>query len=369
MRRIRVLRERGVPVNVIALTVVFAIVFISACGDTTASSGVGGTSGSGGAGGVGGFGAGGEMGSTSSGGPMCDQGGAPCETFDACCSGTCADKICTSCANDGANCSSEQCCLGLTCYASMCRYCSDNGEQCQSSDDCCSGICSLGICDPPACGNLTNCNNVCTATLSDKANCGACGNVCDVDYACCSGACTYIAGGQLNCGGCGLVCDSSIGNFCENGTCVAHPDCCLSGTNVGQPITVGIPTPDVFVAWEFIPTCGMTVTSVELFTYDGELHIREDNGGVPGVSSAWSGTIVPVDPPAWTATFPMASKQLDANKKYWIVHQTTTFPNVTSVADTGTPMAAISSSFSSGPWQALPNLPYMVHVNGNCVVP
>lgn len=79
-----------------------------------------------------------------------------------------------------------------------------------------------GVTSPCAPG-LASCNGVCTDTMTDFANCGACGMACGAGQTCTGGTCTCAAG-LTNCGG-ACVDTGSDGNNC--GTCA---NVCGAGT-------------------------------------------------------------------------------------------------------------------------------------------
>jgi hypothetical protein len=78
----------------------------------------------------------------------------------------------------------------------FCRGCPTKKKRNQCQDACraCGGNTSR-LCG--SCGNYTCCpstaptccNGVCTYLNEDSANCGACGNVCDPQFACAAGVC------------------------------------------------------------------------------------------------------------------------------------------------------------------------------------
>ena len=77
---------------------------------------------------------------------LCTPGGEACVTFSECCSGTCANQICTSCADDDAACGAG-CCTGSMCANGVCGPpCKLSTEACSAARDCCSNVCSSGKC-------------------------------------------------------------------------------------------------------------------------------------------------------------------------------------------------------------------------------
>jgi len=83
--------------------------------------------------------------------------------------------------------------------AHRCVQCLDNGE-CGAGGACCDGSC--------------------VDTMTDKANCGACGKACTGDGVCCTGGCATLASDAPNCGMCGMACSTShIAAACSAGAC------------------------------------------------------------------------------------------------------------------------------------------------------
>jgi Stigma-specific protein, Stig1 len=100
---------------------------------------------------------------------------------------------------------------------------------CGACGNVCPAFCAGGAC-ADSCGTATTCGDACTNLQTDPANCGACGTACGSGQSCYSGACaTTCSGGEArcsgscvdlmtdlsNCGSCGHKC-----NFeCKAGTC------------------------------------------------------------------------------------------------------------------------------------------------------
>jgi hypothetical protein len=122
-------------------------------------------------------------------------------------------------------------CIGISGDPANCGGC---GIACAPSETCAGAVCvapapsSNQIC---AAQGLTNCGGVCTNTVNDSANCGACGNSCPLGGYCEGGACVggcqgTICGGVCvdtrfdgnHCGACGTVCNMAL--TCCNGGCV-----------------------------------------------------------------------------------------------------------------------------------------------------
>jgi hypothetical protein len=98
------------------------------------------------------------------------------------------------------------------------------GRLCNADSECCHHLCRNGGCQCPAgtqqcgttcgpadrdCGCLVagqrHCNGVCVDRLTDRQNCGACGNVCRPSKTCSLGKC--CPKGTINCNG---VCKPKI---------------------------------------------------------------------------------------------------------------------------------------------------------------
>jgi hypothetical protein len=115
-------------------------------------------------------------GSTSTGG-SCKPGGSSCQSFNECCSGTCAQQVCTQCGGQGDPCA-DSCCNGLTCFNGTCGTCKGPGNACTLASECCSNVCQQGTC----------------------ASCTQDGNECSTNQDCCTGTCTnnICGGGDCN---------------------------------------------------------------------------------------------------------------------------------------------------------------------------
>jgi hypothetical protein len=141
----------------------------------------------------------------------CKAGGTGCQAFSECCSGTCANQVCTTCGGEGEFCD-QGCCQGLTCYNNTCGTCRGPSSSCTLASDCCSNICTQGTCgscksDGSSCGSNQDCcggvcsNGVCgcngptclsvlQGTGDPSALCGAAADAYDAFAACiCMGAC------------------------------------------------------------------------------------------------------------------------------------------------------------------------------------
>ena len=134
-----------------------------------------------------------------------------------------------------------------------CRIACANGQACRVDEygtpQC---MCPPGqtLCEGPCNGGA--CRGTCVDLVSDKWNCGACGNGCHTpapfatkiwDYGTCVTQCqedhadcnnsladgceVNTASDPRNCGGCGRVCDAVAGQACVAGRCVVEP--CAEG--------------------------------------------------------------------------------------------------------------------------------------------
>jgi hypothetical protein len=198
----------------------------------------------------------------------CGACGRACEAGQACCGGECAapdSSRCLGCATDceamgqiccGGSCvdpmnSESHCgacgraCTGGTslCCAGSCverdtdSHCGESCSSCEGSDFCCDGACVS-----PTSAHCTSCaacpatgptccaeSGGCTDRMTDRNNCGACGNVCAAGEECMGGACLTNCGGtwvdtQTNrnhCGECSHRCALITGGTCpcEGGRC------------------------------------------------------------------------------------------------------------------------------------------------------
>lgn len=151
-------------------------------------------------------------------GGSCRAGGSSCQSFTDCCSGTCANQVCTSCAGSGESCNGVACCGSLQCYQGVCGNCRADGTSCNLASDCCSNICHLGSCQSCAAmgGSCTN-------------NAECCGGV-----ACISGVCggpdpACVQQGAANCPSCCYSNHTTGGDkysqlafacLCQGGPCV-----------------------------------------------------------------------------------------------------------------------------------------------------
>jgi hypothetical protein len=166
----------------------------------------------------------------------CGACGWVCESSQTCSGGMCwapspsTDQLCA--AQGLTNCGGV--CTNLAADPYNCGTC---GRGCGAGDACVDGAClapapsSDQVC---AAQGLTNCGGVCTNTLGDSANCGACGNSCPLGGYCqggvcvglvcldgltdCYGSCVDLSSDWSHCGGCELGCFD--GYTCVNGQCV-----------------------------------------------------------------------------------------------------------------------------------------------------
>lgn len=243
---------------------------------------------------------GGEFGECCPSGWECCDGRRCCPPGFPCCSGVCCNRgqvcckgMCTTVSSDVNNCGGcgVHCPANKVCSKGMCvdtcapgetnchRDCVDlanDPNHCGDCDDVCTGgkVCTGGRCGCPR--GLTFCDNeegnhdgdhehngTCVDTMTDRNNCGGCGNVCRADEVCrsgmctrpttvcasdndcapacpaghrcrcCNGTCDDTTTDTMNCGGCGTICPS--GTVCLGGMCRA-PTGCASDTDCIAPL-------------------------------------------------------------------------------------------------------------------------------------
>jgi hypothetical protein len=101
--------------------------------------------------------------------------------------------------------------------------CRGNGSKCSLGKQCCSGYCANNVCTcPPA----PACNSACPCPSGSTCVNGTCcpssqacnGTCCPSGQGCCNGTCTDL-NTTSNCGSCGNTC-TSPGQICQNGQCV-----------------------------------------------------------------------------------------------------------------------------------------------------
>jgi hypothetical protein len=127
-------------------------------------------------------------------GPACKAGGSVCQSFQECCSGTCANQICTTCGSAGQSCNGGGCCQGLDCYEGVCNACIPDGKSCNLASDCCSNICHSGSCEAchavgesctssaECCGGVACTGGVCGGSDAQCASSGDCRNCCNTNH-------------------------------------------------------------------------------------------------------------------------------------------------------------------------------------------
>jgi hypothetical protein len=81
-------------------------------------------------------------------GPGCQGGGAACQAFQDCCSGTCNNGMCTGggCNAPGVGCGGNGDCCTRLCYQNLCEACVSPGTPCNDDQNCCSLKCNNDIC-------------------------------------------------------------------------------------------------------------------------------------------------------------------------------------------------------------------------------
>jgi hypothetical protein len=119
---------------------------------------------------------------------------------------------------------------GLTDCGGVCLDTLTDSANCGACGVYCSfGLrCQGGDCMPPSCvAGTVLCDYYCADLDSDVAHCGACGNSCPFPLICCGGACVDISSDSNNCGGCGVWCIPGS-HTCENFACVCTGLHCLT---------------------------------------------------------------------------------------------------------------------------------------------
>jgi hypothetical protein len=229
----------------VTVLLAFAGIFAAACGSTVpnplgSTTGSGGTDPSGGGQVVSSVGSSTTAtGSTSTGGD-CKIGGVGCQASSECCSGACANDVCTSCTEQGQSCG-EGCCQGLTCLQGKCGgTCAADNSACTVPSDCCSNKCIQGTCaqctaDGDACLNDVDC---CGGTCTNSA-CGPCSGSCilafqggsDASKLCNKEGVLYDALYECTCLD---TCASACGdNACQGNPYTQACTACLMNTSVG----------------------------------------------------------------------------------------------------------------------------------------
>lgn len=317
--------------------------------------------------GLGGMGAGGQgSSSSSSGAPTCNPGGAPCQSFSDCCSGTCSANVCTPCGTTGQPCAPDGCCVGDVCYHNKCGACSIDGDPCQQSGECCSTVCSQGQCVPLACFPLSSCGSYCADLKTDQQNCGFCGHWCGAGETCCAGSCVNLQADDANCGNCGKQCAGT--DDCSFGTCSLSL-CCEDSVNVSEgelpPVAFS-----KYMAWPFTPQCDMLLAAIDIFTTQGWLYFMSDAQGAPGSVLMKTGvSVAPI--PQWAHVPVQPHVQLTKGEVYWISHYSGG-PSTRTVAASGLGVAYKVSDEPGppnnpvGPWMDAGVLPIMFKVFGDC---
>lgn len=190
----------------------------------------------------------------------CGACGRVCPTGETCAGGACATTTPTGCSTN------TDCPSGEVCVANTCVLCGGTNANCTTGADCCSGICGASnLCagaavdaavgcttnaecpsgeecvdnacaspvdagpdatDAMACtGGMTLCAGVCVDLTSDPANCGMCGDACDVRSTCVGGTCVAgIDAGTDAALGCSTSAECATGEVCVGYVCVAGSD-------------------------------------------------------------------------------------------------------------------------------------------------
>lgn len=168
-------------------------------------------------------------------------GGAGCAAGQATCGGVCIDVSAdpANCGACGSVCAGGQSCFsgvclapapssdlkcaaqGLTACGGVCTNTLNDNTNCGACGNSCplGGYCEGGACVGGCQGTI--CGGVCVDTSFDGNNCGACGNVCTMVLTCCNGGCVDLNTDVNNCGNCGGHCFFPIigDPTCEGGVC------------------------------------------------------------------------------------------------------------------------------------------------------
>ncbi len=258
-------------------------------------------------------------------GTFCAMGGCVCADGKPLCHGTCTDVT-----SDPANCGAcgDTCCAGEVCRA---RHCA---AVCPAETVSCAG---LGACQ------------VCANLATDVDDCGACGNRCPAGWACTAGSCMPPAFD----GGCVM---SSDAGAVDAGTC-----CGGESVNTAFPPTSDWFT-DLWIAFDYVPTCNYALTRLELHARDGEVALLDDACGMPG-AVLFRGLLTGSGDIVWKGADVAPAIVMVAGRRYWIASNS----SVSSIATGGMHQTKRAASSLIGPW-GYPDtvFPYTFHALGRC---
>ena len=144
------------------------------------------------------------------------------------------DAVTTSTAGGSSDCANTTCgesCVDTLSDAANCGAC---GNACEAGNLCLNGVCQSA----DECDGLSLCGTSCVDLNNDDANCGSCGRTCATGSICTAGACVCSGGLTLcldecvnttnnpqHCGACANPCGN--GEECSNGQCVlTRPEVC-----------------------------------------------------------------------------------------------------------------------------------------------
>jgi hypothetical protein len=206
--------------------------------------------------------------------------GSPCTVGSQCASGVCSAGTCQApTCTDGVKNGNE---TGIDCGGGFpCPACS-NGQGCIVNGDCQSGSCVGGVCQGACPRGQILCGGVCTNIQTDANNCGACGAVCSQNNgteSCSGGACTVTSCNQ----GFGN-CDGNPANGCETNVLTDRGNCGKCG-NV-------CPTPPNAVPACTSGACGIAACNPGFADCDGnpangcEVNIQTDPNNCGGCGKA-----------------------------------------------------------------------------------
>ena len=118
--------------------------------------------------------------------------------------------------------------------------CGECGNVCGPGEKCIDGACRDLTSDVQYCGETAMtcpdswacCGGHCKNMREDEENCGGCGTLCDRGETCCDGDCVDTDVDLFHCGTCNRYCSASAGESCQEGQCVREDnsdDCGRAG--------------------------------------------------------------------------------------------------------------------------------------------
>jgi hypothetical protein len=166
-------------------------------------------------------------------GGACKAGGIACQSFDECCSGTCANQVCTQCRDNGTSCTlASECCSNI-CHDGSCRACGTSGTSCTDSHECCNGLsCIGGACGGPDPDCNSQDSNNCVICCQGKHTAGA-NDYSGIASSCvCQAATCMTACGQIVCPSPAPMGDPTSCENCFVSSCKPSTDAaCMSNSS------------------------------------------------------------------------------------------------------------------------------------------